>query len=162
LQVPALGELVIFNRSYYEAVLVERVHGLIPGPVWSARYGEINAFEEMLTRAGTVILKFFLNVSRAEQKKRLEAREADPEKRWKANPDDWEERKRWKAYRTAFGDMLSKTSTAAAPWFVVPADHKWYRNLVVARTLVARLRPFRAEWERAIRERGRAAGRKKR
>ena len=159
-QVPARGELVIFNRSHYEGVLVERVHRIVPEGVWSARYAEINAFEETLARADTIILKFFLNLSRGEQRKRLEAREADPEKRWKANPVDWQERRRWNAYQDAFGDMLSRTSTAAAPWFVVPSDHKWFRNLVVARTLVSLLGAYRSEWERAIRERGRAGGRR--
>jgi PPK2 family polyphosphate:nucleotide phosphotransferase len=154
-QTPARGEIVIFNRSHYESVLVERVHGMVPKKVWSARYAEINAFEAMLVREGTVVLKFFLDLSRGEQKKRLEKREEDPDKRWKANPGDWQERKRWSAYRSAFDDMLSKTSTREAPWFVIPSDHKWYRNLVIAAAIVARLKKLRPGWKRAIRERGR-------
>ncbi len=158
-EAPARGQIVIFNRSHYESVLVERVHDLVPKKVWSARYAEINAFEAMLAREGTVVLKFFLHLSRGEQKKRLEKREADPDKRWKANPQDWRERKRWSAYRSAFDDMLSKTSTREAPWEVIPSDHKWYRNLVIASVIVGRLRGLRPAWKRAIRERG-GAGKK--
>jgi PPK2 family polyphosphate:nucleotide phosphotransferase len=153
-ETPARGQIAIFNRSHYESVLVERVHGIVPKTVWSARYGEINAFEATLAREGTVILKFFLNLSRAEQKRRLDEREADPDKRWKANPDDWQERKRWDAYRTAFDDMLSKTSTRHAPWHVIPSDHKWYRNLAIASAIVGRLKTFRKIWKSAIRSRG--------
>ncbi len=159
-QTPARGQIVIFNRSHYESVVVERVHRIVPKSVWSARYGEINAFEAMLVREGTIVLKFFLNLSRAEQKKRLEEREADPDKRWKANPQDWQERRRWSAYRSAFDDMLSKTSTGDAPWHVIPSDHKWYRNLVIASVIAGRLEAFRGTWKRAIRERGRAEGRR--
>jgi len=155
-ETPACGQIVIFNRSHYESVLVERVHRIVPKKVWSARYAEINAFEAMLVREGTVILKFFLDLSRAEQKKRLEKRESDPSKRWKANPDDWGERKRWDAYRSAFDDMLSKTSTREAPWHVIPSDHKWYRNLVIASAIVARMETFRGTWKRAIRSRGKS------
>ena len=153
-QAPARGELVVFNRSHYEAVLVERVHALVPPKVWRGRYAEINAFESLLSGAGTIVLKFFLHLSRKEQKKRLEAREEEPEKRWKADPRDWTERKLWGEYRKAFDDMLSKTSTRDAPWFVVPADHKWYRNLVIARTLVEALGRHERGWKKAVRERG--------
>lgn len=155
-ETPACGQIVIFNRSHYESVLVERVHRIVPKSVWSERYGQINAFESMLSAEGTVILKFFLNLSRAEQKKRLEEREQDPDKRWKANPDDWQERKRWGAYRSAFEEMLSKTSTDDAPWHVIPSDHKWYRNLAIASVIAGRLETFRGAWKRAIRERGKA------
>lgn len=159
-ETPACGQIVIFNRSHYESVLVERVHRIVPRKIWSARYGEINAFESMLAREGTVILKFFLNLSRAEQKKRLEEREADPDKRWKSNPQDWRERRRWRAYRSAFDDMLSKTSTREAPWYVIPSDHKWYRNRVIASAIVARLETLRPAWKRRIRERGRVGEKK--
>jgi PPK2 family polyphosphate:nucleotide phosphotransferase len=156
-ETPARGQIVIFNRSHYESVLVERVHRMVPKRIWAARFAEINAFEAMLAREGTIILKFFLDLSRAEQKKRLEERESDPEKRWKANPRDWQERKKWAAYRAAFEEMLSKTSTSEAPWYLVPSDHKWYRNLVIAKTIVGRLGTFRGAWRRAIVKRGEAA-----
>ena len=157
-EVPALGEMAIFNRSHYEAVLVERVHGIVKKEVWKRRYAEINAFEDLLARSGTIVLKFFLHVSKSEQKRRLQARLADPEKRWKASPGDWKERALWKEYREAFEDMLSKTSTRKAPWFVIPSDVKWYRNLLVAKTIVRMLRPYEKKWLEAARRRGSGAG----
>lgn len=156
-EAPAKGEIVVFNRSHYESVLVERVHELVPKDVWKRRYDEINEFEKLLHRSGTLILKFFLNLSKGEQKKRLLEREADPRKRWKANPADWKERKLWDAYREAYEEMLSKTSTDRAPWIVVPSNAKWYRNLVVADAITDLLKPFREEWEKAVEERGNAA-----
>jgi PPK2 family polyphosphate:nucleotide phosphotransferase len=154
---PEKGEIAVFNRSHYEDVLVVRVHSLVPKRVWSKRYAEIRAFEELLVRSGTIVVKFFLNLSKKEQKERLLAREADPEKRWKVNPADWEERKLWNDYHAAYDDMLEKTSTEEAPWMVVPSDEKWYRNMVVAAELVRRLSPYRDEWKAAIDERGKAA-----
>lgn len=154
---PGLGEIVVFNRSHYEAVLVERVHGLVPVAVWSERYEEINQFEQVLARNGTLILKFFLNLSKAEQKRRLEKRLDDPDKRWKANPGDWRERKLWSEYQAAFDDMLSKTSTAHAPWYVVPCDAKWYRNMIIADRITDALKPFADGWRKALRARGEAA-----
>jgi PPK2 family polyphosphate:nucleotide phosphotransferase len=151
---PAKGEIAVFNRSHYESVLVERVHELVPRKVWSRRYEEIRRFEELLVRSGTIVVKFFLNLSKKEQKRRLTARETDPEKRWKVNPADWEERKLWNEYRAAYEEMLEKTSTKDAPWVVVPSDHKWYRNLVVSRELVRRLRPYARSWQEAMEERG--------
>lgn len=156
-QCPAKGEIVVFNRSHYESVLVERVHDLVPRRVWEKRYAEIDAFERLLRRSGTIILKFFLNLSKKEQKERLLAREKDPVKAWKSNPGDWRERLRWDDYRAAYEEMLEKTSTKGAPWVVVPSDRKWYRNLVVARTIVGALREHRKEWEAAMLERGRRA-----
>ena len=156
-ETPARGEIAIFNRSHYESVLVERVHRLATEKVWKRRYAEIREFEQLLTRSGTILLKFFLHLSKAEQKRRLQARLADPDKRWKANPDDWHERRLWKQYRTAFEDMLSKTSTRNAPWHVIPSDVKWYRNLLVAHTIVRSLKPYDHEWKRAARLRGREA-----
>jgi PPK2 family polyphosphate:nucleotide phosphotransferase len=156
-ETPARGEIAIFNRSHYEAVLVERVHGIVKKEVWKRRYAEINLFEDVLTRSGTIVLKFFLHISKSEQKRRLQARLADPEKRWKANPADWKERRLWKEYRQAFEDMLSKTSTRGAPWFVIPSDVKWYRNLLVAKTIVRSLRPYEKKWREAARRRGRGA-----
>jgi PPK2 family polyphosphate:nucleotide phosphotransferase len=136
---PPRGFIGIFNRSHYEDVLITRVHGWITDKEARRRLAEIRAFEEMLTRNGTRILKFLLHISRAEQKKRLLARLDDADKRWKFSPQDPKERRYWKAYQQAFEEALSATSTKEAPWFVVPADHKWYRNLVVADHLVRTL-----------------------
>ncbi len=135
-QVPGRGEIVIFNRSHYEDVLVVRVHEFVPKAVWRRRYDQINAFERMLAEEGTTIVKFFLHISREEQKERLEARLAEPDKLWKFNPGDLEERARWDDYMAAYEDVLNKTSTPWAPWYLVPADRKWYRDLVVADVLV--------------------------
>ena len=132
---PGRGMIGVFNRSHYEDVLVVRVKGLVPDAVWQGRYGRINDFERLLTESGTTILKFFLHISKAEQKKRLEARIADPEKHWKFDPADLVERKSWDAYQQAFADALSRCSTPYAPWLVVPADHKWFRNYVIAKTV---------------------------
>lgn len=133
---PGNGEIVIFNRSHYEDVLVVRVHGLVAEDVWSRRYRHINEFERMLAEEGTTILKFFLHISKEEQRERLQARLDDPGKHWKFSLGDLDERRRWDEYQAAFEAMLSTTSTPWAPWFVVPSDRKWYRNLVVARTMV--------------------------
>ena len=136
---PGNGEIVIFNRSHYEDVLVVRVHGLVPEERWSRRYDHINAFEQMLADEGTTIVKFFLHISKDEQAERLQARLDDPTKHWKFSLGDLAERERWDDYRTAFETRLSRTSTSDAPWDVVPADRKWYRNLVVATVLVETL-----------------------
>ncbi|MBU1226350.1 MAG: polyphosphate kinase 2 family protein [Actinobacteria bacterium] len=136
---PGTGEIVIFNRSHYEDVLVVRVHDLVPEERWSRRYDHILAFEQLLADEGTTILKFFLHISRDEQKERLQARLDDPSKHWKFSLGDLDERKRWDDYRHAFEDMLSRTSSDTAPWYVVPANHKWYRDLVVASVLAATL-----------------------
>jgi PPK2 family polyphosphate:nucleotide phosphotransferase len=135
-EAPAKGRIGIFNRSHYEDVLITRVHGWVSDTVAKRRIKQINEFEEMLSDNGTVILKFFLHISKDEQKKRLEERIHDPEKRWKFNEGDLEERKLWAKYMQAFEQVLSMTSTDYAPWFVVPANRKWYRNFVVATTLV--------------------------
>ena len=132
---PGRGMIGVFNRSHYEDVLVVRVKGLVPEPVWRARYGQINDFERMLTAEGTTILKFFLHISKAEQKERLEARIATPEKHWKFDAADLVERRSWDAYQAAFADALTQCSTPDAPWHVVPANRKWFRNLLVARTI---------------------------
>jgi PPK2 family polyphosphate:nucleotide phosphotransferase len=139
-KVPAKGEIVIFNRSHYEDVLVVRVRELAPEKVWSRRYSSINDFERLLAAEGTVILKFYLHISKEEQKNRLLDRLNEPEKRWKFNPDDLKERKRWDSYTRAYEDALSITSTEWAPWYVVPANRKWFRNLVIAGILVKALR----------------------
>ncbi|MBN1812544.1 MAG: polyphosphate kinase 2 family protein [Anaerolineae bacterium] len=138
-QTPGRGEIVIFNRSHYEDVLVVRVHELVPEEVWSKRYDQINAFERTLAQEGTTILKFFLHIDLEEQKQRLQARLDEPNKRWKFAKGDLKERKLWPKYMQAYEDALSKTSTEWAPWTVVPANRKWYRNLVVATTLIETL-----------------------
>ena len=136
---PGSGEITIFNRSHYEDVLAVRVHGLVPEETWSRRYDHINAFERMLADEGTTILKFFLHISREEQRERLQARLDDPEKHWKFSLGDLDERKRWDDYTAAYEAAISRTSTSWAPWFVVPADRKWYRNLVIGAALVEAL-----------------------
>ena len=132
---PARGMIGIFNRSHYEDVLVVRVHSLVPETIWRERYAAINAFEDHLARSGTRILKFYLHISRAEQKRRLQSRLDDLEKHWKFAAADIAERAHWDDYQAAFTDALSLCSTVAAPWYVVPANRKWYRNLVIARTI---------------------------
>ena len=134
--VPAKGFIGVFNRSYYEDVLVVRVHKLAEKKVWKAHYDQINEFEALLTASGTTILKFFLYISRDEQKKRFQARLDDPEKRWKFAPGDLDERALWNEYVEADEDMLTKCNTEVAPWHIVPANHKWYRNLVVTQTII--------------------------
>jgi len=133
--VPRKGEIGIFNRSHYEDVLVVRVHDLVPKAVWSKRYDQINAFERHLADNGTTIVKFFLSISQDEQRERFQARYDDPKKRWKFSLGDLEERKRWDDYQAAFDDVLSKTSTAWAPWYVIPADRKWFRDVAVSSIL---------------------------
>ena len=133
---PPKGMIGIFNRSQYESVLVERVHELVPDKVWKRRYETINNFERLLADEGTTILKFFLHISRDEQKKRLEARLEDPEKHWKFSSADLKERDLWGDYQQAYEDALEKCSTDYAPWHCVPADHKWFRNWVVSDTIV--------------------------
>jgi PPK2 family polyphosphate:nucleotide phosphotransferase len=135
-EAPPKGHIGIFNRSHYEDVLITRVHGWVSEKVAKQRFNQIKEFEELLYENGTTILKFFLHISKEEQKLRLEERVRDPEKRWKFNEGDIEERKRWMDYMRAFEDLLGSTSTDHAPWYVVPANRKWYRNLVVATTIV--------------------------
>ncbi|HNR67037.1 MAG TPA: polyphosphate kinase 2 family protein [bacterium] len=137
--VPGNGEIVLFNRSHYEDVLVVRVHNLVPRTVWQKRYDHINQFERMLADEGTTLFKFFLHISKDEQKERLQARLDDPLKHWKFNVGDLEERKVWDEYTTAYNHVLSRTSTEWAPWIIVPSNRKWYRNLVIAKILVEKL-----------------------
>lgn len=136
---PGRGEIVIFNRSHYEDVLVVRVHELVPPEVWGRRYEHINAFEKLLTDEGATILKFCLHIDKAAQKTRLQARLDEPLKRWKFNWGDLKERKLWPDYLAAYEEALSRTSTEAAPWYIVPANRKWYRNLVIATVVVETL-----------------------
>jgi PPK2 family polyphosphate:nucleotide phosphotransferase len=132
---PAKGEIGIFNRSHYEDVLVARVHGLVSEKVWRGRYEQINRFEETLSKNHIRILKFFLHISKGEQRKRLEERLRDPAKNWKISPADLAERKRWGAYVAAYEEALSRCSTEEAPWFIIPANHKWFRNLAVSQII---------------------------
>jgi len=132
---PRKRMVTIFNRSHYEDVLVARVHHLVPPPVWHERYRLINEFEQTLAVTGTTIIKFFLFISKDEQKKRLESRLKDPTKHWKFASGDLSERALWDAYMAAYEDAINACSTTYAPWYVVPANKKWYRNLVVARTI---------------------------
>jgi PPK2 family polyphosphate:nucleotide phosphotransferase len=136
---PANGEVVIFNRSHYEDVLVVRVHNLVPRDVWSCRYDHINMFEKGLIEHDTHILKFYLHISKEEQLKRFKERLDDPTKYWKISESDYKERGFWDDYVAAYEDALSRCSTEHAPWFVIPANHKWFRNLAIARIVVEHL-----------------------
>ena len=131
-QTPKKGEIVIFNRSHYEDVLPVRVLNLMPEEVWSKRYHHINEFERLLVDEGTVILKFYLNIDLQEQAERFLDRLEEPDKHWKFNPGDLEDRKLWDSYMEAYEDLLNKTSTEWAPWYVIPSNKKWYRNLLAA------------------------------
>lgn len=136
-QTPAKGEVAIFNRSHYEDVLIVRVHKLVPKPVWSQRYDQINCFEERLVTSGTHILKFFLHISKQEQLKRFEQRLDDPAKRWKISESDYTERERWDDYLRAYEEALARCNSGDAPWFVIPADHKWFRDLAISEIIVS-------------------------
>jgi PPK2 family polyphosphate:nucleotide phosphotransferase len=149
---PRRGLIGIFNRSHYESVLVERVHKLVPKSVWSKRYEQLNQFEETLTDANTVILKFFLHISKGEQKRRLEARLKDESKNWKLQPSDVKERRYWDDYTKAWEELLCKCSTDDAPWFVVPSDHKWFRNWVLSDTIVRTLAKLKLRYPPASKE----------
>jgi PPK2 family polyphosphate:nucleotide phosphotransferase len=138
--VPAHGEIVVFNRSHYEDVLVPRIDALVPPATWKARYAQINDFERMLGENGVHVLKIFLHLSRAEQKRRFEERIHERRKQWKFDPVDLAKRAQWEAYRAAYVDMLRKCSTRAAPWYVVPADNRWLRDLAVGQIVLAKLR----------------------
>jgi PPK2 family polyphosphate:nucleotide phosphotransferase len=147
---PRAGRFAIFNRSHYEDVLVARVKGLAPKPVWKERYGLINAFERTLAAANCIILKFFLHITREEQEKRLLAREKDPADAWKLSLDDWKDRELWDEFTEAYEDVIGRCSSPDAPWIVVPANAKWYRDLVIGEALVAALRPHRQEWRKTL------------
>ena len=144
--VPASGEVAVFNRSHYEDVLIVRVHDLVPPAVWKERYAQINAFERLLSDTGTLIMKFFLHISKEEQRIRLQARVDDPAKCWKFNPGDLNERKYWANYQRAYEEALTKTATEWAPWYIVPANSKWYRNYVVGSILVDALERQRLKY----------------
>jgi len=149
-QTPSKGEAVFFNRSHYEDVLVVRVHELAPEATWKARYDHINAFERLLTGSNVILLKFFLHISNDEQEERLRDREKDPEKAWKLSPVDWEERKLWDKYTKAYEDVLSRCATREAPWYVIPSDKKWFRNVAVAEAVAEALRARKGEWRQSL------------
>jgi len=149
-EAPAKGSLTIFNRSHYEDVLVVRVHELVPKTVWEKRFDHINHFEKLLTESGTIVLKFMLHISKEEQEERLLAREKDNEKAWKLAVGDWQEREHWDDYVAAYEDVLEKCSTDYAPWYVVPANRKWYRNLAITERIVKTLKPYEKEWTKRL------------
>ncbi|MHB8647262.1 MAG: PPK2 family polyphosphate kinase, partial [Thermomicrobiales bacterium] len=153
---PARGMIGIFNRSHYEDVLVVRVHDFVPKTIWRRRYDAINHFEQLLAANDTIILKFFLHISKDEQRARLLAREKDPIKAWKLAPGDWIEREKWDDYQAAYEDALSKCSTKDAPWYIIPADKKWFRDLAITETILDTLRPYAASWQEALADRGKA------
>ena len=138
--VPAKGSIAIFNRSHYEDVLVVRVHGLAPAKVWSKRYDQINDFERLITTENnTTILKFFLHISKEEQLARFKKRLDDPDRQWKISDSDYKEREYWGDYVEAFEDVLNKTSTEHAPWFIIPSNHKWFRDLAISQIIVGQM-----------------------
>jgi len=145
-QTPAKGEIVIFNRSHYEDVLVVRVHNLVGKEIWSARYDQINAFEKILYEEGTTILKFFLHISKEEQKERLQERIDLPEKRWKFSSGDLKERLLWDDYQKAYEDVLEKTSTNYAPWYLIPSDRNWYRDYLIGTILLEKLKSLKMKY----------------
>lgn len=142
---PAKGDITVFNRSHYEDVLVVRVRELVDETIWRKRYEHIRNFEQLLVDEGTTIVKIFLHITKDEQRERLQARVDDPTKHWKFEMGDLEERKLWDDYQTAFGDMLTETSTVDAPWYIVPANRKWYRNIVISQILVNTLEKIAAD-----------------
>ncbi len=136
---PRHGEVVVFNRSHYEDVLIVRVHNLVPKKIWSKRYEQINEFERRLTANGTHILKFFLHISKEEQLHRFAQRLDDPARWWKISEADYSERKLWTDYEAAYEEAITRCSTEEAPWYVIPSDHKWFRNLAISKIIVDKL-----------------------
>jgi PPK2 family polyphosphate:nucleotide phosphotransferase len=152
---PATGEVAIFNRSHYEDVLVVRVKKLALRPIWKERYELIKAFERTLAQGNCIILKYFLHITEDEQEKRLLAREKNPNDAWKLNLEDWKERDLWDEFTAAYEDAIGRCAARHAPWIVVPANAKWYRDLVIAESLAAALRPYRKRWLKTLDEEGR-------
>jgi PPK2 family polyphosphate:nucleotide phosphotransferase len=149
-QTPAKGMITIFNRSHYEDVLVVRVRNLVPREIWEERYEHINAFEELLAEHGVTILKFFLHISKQEQKERLEARRDTPEKQWKFAPGDLEERAYWDDYMAAYEELLTRCNTKRAPWHIVPANRKWYRDYVVSQAVLKALEDINPQYPKPV------------
>ncbi|CAN5453388.1 polyphosphate kinase 2 family protein [soil metagenome] len=145
-RVPGNGEIMVFNRSHYEDVLIVRVHDLVPEERWRKRYDHIRNFEQMLADEGTTIIKFFLHISPEEQASRLQDRLDDPTKHWKFHAADLDERLRWDDYQAAFTEAMARTSTDTAPWYVVPADRKWYRDLIISQVLLTTLQRLDMQW----------------
>jgi PPK2 family polyphosphate:nucleotide phosphotransferase len=145
-ETPARGVIGVFNRSHYEDVLVVRVRELVPSAVWKERYQQINEFERMLTENGTRIVKFYLHISKGEQKRRLRERLSDPQKNWKFSEGDLAERKLWPRYAEAYEDAINRCSTEWAPWYVVPANVKWARDAMIARVLLETMDSMRLRW----------------
>jgi len=143
---PRRGSMALFNRSHYEDVLAARVHNIVPPAVWKGRYAYINTFERLLVDSDVIIVKFYLDISRDEQIERLKAREKDPRTAWKLNPEDWREVPLWDDFTAAYEDAINKCATREAPWHIVPADKKWFRNLAIMERLVLALRPYRRPW----------------
>jgi len=143
---PSKGEIVIFNRSHYEDVLIARIHQLVPRKVWTKRFDAINAFERELIEEGISVLKFFLHISREEQRRRLRDRIDDPTKQWKLSAADFHERRYWTDYLAAYEEMLQRTSTPSAPWYLLPSNHKWFRNLAVSSILVETLKGMKLRY----------------
>jgi PPK2 family polyphosphate:nucleotide phosphotransferase len=153
--VPRRGHVALFNRSHYEDVLAARVHKLVPEPIWKERFAHINAFERLIVKdSDVIVLKFYLHISAGEQYDRLRAREEDPRTAWKLNPEDWREVPLWDEFTEAYEDVLSRCSTREAPWYLVPADKKWFRNLAVMERLVLALRPYQKVWLDTLKEIG--------
>jgi len=157
---PAKGMIGIFNRSHYEDVLVVRVHDLVTEEVWSKRYAQINSFEELLAQNGTIILKFFLHISKDEQRCRFDERNKDPNKNWKSSEADERERKFWDQYQAAYQDALEKTSKKRAPWFVIPSNQKWFRDLAISHILVKTLEDLNLQYPRAAKATPKKAGKR--
>jgi PPK2 family polyphosphate:nucleotide phosphotransferase len=147
--VPPRGGIGIFNRSYYEDVLIARVHELVPPAIWKERYAQINDFETILTENNVCILKFFLHMSSKEQRRRFDERLADPRKNWKASAADFKEREYWAQYQSAYEYVVAKCGTKRAPWYVIPSDHKWFRNFAVGEIVVRTLESFKMRYPRA-------------
>jgi PPK2 family polyphosphate:nucleotide phosphotransferase len=156
-QAPARGHVALFNRSHYEDVLAARVHRLVPEKVWKKRFAHINAFERLLTDSDVIVVKFFLDVSRDEQLERLLEREKAPSTAWKLNVGDWRELPLWDQTTAAYDDAINLCATPEAPWYLVPADKKWFRNLAVVERVVLELRPYRKLWLETLREMGKEA-----
>ncbi|MGO8671909.1 MAG: PPK2 family polyphosphate kinase [Capsulimonadaceae bacterium] len=153
-QTPPKGMITIFNRSHYEDVLITRVHGLIDREACERRYKRIRQFEEHLVDEGTLVMKFFLHISKDEQEARLLAREQDDTKAWKLASADWSERRRWDDYTTAYEDAIGATASRHAPWYIIPSNHKWYRSVTIGRIIVETLRPHRDDWDAYLKKLG--------
>ncbi len=153
-QTPLAGHIKIFNRSHYEDVLVVRVHKLVSEKTWRARYEHINNFERLLVDSGVIVLKFYLHISKEEQEERLRAREKDPTKFWKLSVNDWKEREFWDDYTAAYEEAINLCSSKQAPWIIVPADKKWFRNMVISQVLRDALLPYKDSWLKELKKMG--------